>query len=124
MIKMQTAIVAAGSWIPRDADLAVTIWLNAWMGPQWIVVPDTAGIEISTAGGVAFVGPLNDLPNSPLALNHMVVIKQMDGEHINALFRLADELEDLLQAVTPSVDAYGLQRQVREFFVATLKPSS
>lgn len=116
IVKMDTLIRGIGWWIPENPDVNILLWLNAWLGPHWIFVPQGDGIMIQTAGGLVYQGRFRDFPYSDFALNHKVEMKSL-GDFGAYLQEMSMDLMQVLQNwITPSSPAPEIQKRVQTFF--------
>jgi|GEM_PF-6267500 len=113
IVKIETFIRGIGWWIPENPDINIILWLNAWLGPHWIFLPQGDGpqgdgILIKTAGGLVYQGRFCDFPNSEFALNHIVEMNHAgdDSYFGDYLREISMDLMQTLQGwITPSLPA-------------------
>lgn len=114
VVKLET-LVNVLSWIPTGSP-AVAIWLNCWLGPHWILVPDGIDVLIQRHGMVVYKGPLNGFVNCQKVMEHRVGMKMCDDETQTLIYGLAFELEDLLRRASGPLESFELQGAVQGFF--------
>ena len=119
VVKFETLVRGAGWWIPEKPDMNTLRWLNAWLGPHWILVQQGKGIAIFREGGIVYQGSLSAFGDSQAAINHRVDMKMLsDGSGFaEYLFEMAMDLAQTLQtSITTSLSSEEIQRRVRTFF--------
>lgn len=108
-----------------NADLIM--WLNAWLGPHWILVPGVVlfpperGIAIQRKGQYVYKGPLGDIPTSRLGVEHDVARKLWHAAFLEDVMDLAARLNDLVQQYAGVLSPAELQGAVSGFFEDALR---
>ncbi|MBI2757390.1 MAG: hypothetical protein HYX49_01785 [Chloroflexi bacterium] len=121
IVKIETLINGIGRWIPKNPDINIILWINAWLGPHWIFLPQDYDIVIRTAGGLVYQGRFHNFPDSEFALDHKVHMEDVDDYRgFGAYLRdMSMDLAQTLQAwITPSLPAPEIQKRVHIFFEA------
>lgn len=121
-IKLETLIhwIDVGSL--DDGKASVVVWLNAWLGPQWILVPGVRlfpperGVAIQRQGHYVYKGPVSGLPTSRLALEHDVARKEWHPDFLEDVLDLASGLHDLLRRTMGTLSPEELNGAVSGFF--------
>ena len=116
-VKFETLLRGIGFWIPENPDIYLLQWINVWMGPHWILVPQGDGIMIQREGYLVYEGRFRDFPNSEAALNHQVDLKMLDGHKSAYFYEIATDFTRTLQGwITPSLPAPEIHKRVQKFF--------
>ena len=117
IIKFDTFLRGIGWWIPTNPDMDTIRWLNAWLGPHWILASRGDIIMIQREGRLVYEGQFSDFPNSEAAWNHKLDLKTMDDEFNTYLQQLSMDLMQTLQSwTTLSLSAPEIQKRVQTFF--------
>ena len=129
VVKMDVLVHGVGSLIPEYPDARTVRWLNAWLGPHWVLMPQPGGIPIWRGDALVFSiaiwkgdamffsGRLIDFTASRVALEHKVGMKMLDVEVANTLFEMSSHLTQTIEdRITPVLSSDEIQRRVQSFF--------
>jgi hypothetical protein len=117
-VKFNTLVKEVAVRVTGEPHPEVIRWLNAWLGPHWVLMPQADGIAIYMGSDIVYSGSFSGFHSSKAVSQHeREIMNALDAETARLVSTMTFDFAAAIGTqITPALTSQDIQTRTQAFF--------